>query len=107
MGKLSPKKNKRITLQAKTPTKDAIGTPVSSWVDLATVWARAWTVSSAEGVVGAQMTMTRVQKFEIDFRSPLSSTVRVKFGNRYFSITGIDPDDRNRNLFLTCKEVVA
>lgn len=74
-----------------------------TWADQATVWAKAWTVSSSEGTGGMQTSMIRVQKFGIRYRSVLRSDWRVKWGIRYFAITGIDPIGREW-IYLTCKE---
>jgi SPP1 family predicted phage head-tail adaptor len=77
-----------------------MGGKITAWADVATVWAKAWTVSSNEQAG----TLLRVQKFKIRFRSVLKSAWRVKYGDRYFNITGIDPDENNEFIFLTCKE---
>lgn len=96
--------NRRITLQYPTIAKDAMGAPVTSYVDAATVWAKAWTVSSSEGTAGQQTSLIRIQKFKIRFRNVLKSSWKVKWGTRYFNITGIDPDEKNEFIYLTCKE---
>ena len=99
--------DKRITLQYPARTTDTGGNVTVTWTDATpTLWAKAWTVSSSEGTAGMQTTMTRIQKFCIRFRSVLRPDWRVKWGNRYFAITGIDPDGRDW-LYLTCKEVAA
>ena len=95
---------KRITLQYSTRVSDSMGGFVLTYVDAATVWASTWTTSSGEQVEGMQPNLVRVQKFKIRFRSVLKSSWRIKFGERYFNITGIDPDEKNEFLFLTCKE---
>lgn len=98
--------NKRISLQYPTKTPDGMGNFDVSWTDACTVWAKAWTVSSSEGTAGMQTTLTRIQKFCIRFRSVLKGSWRVKYGDRYFSITSIDPDENNEYIYLTCKEAV-
>ena len=98
--------NRRITLQYQTKVSNGMGSFTVSWADAATVWAKAWTVSSAEGLGGMQTTMTRIQKFLIRFRSVLKPSWRVKWGERYFNIVSIDPDETNSFLFLTVKEAV-
>jgi SPP1 family predicted phage head-tail adaptor len=95
----------RITLQYQTKVSDSMGGFTAIWVTAATVFAKAWAVSSVEQVAGMQTNLIRVQKFKIRFRSVLKSSWRIKWGDRYFNITGIDPDEKNEFLFLTCKEV--
>ena len=98
--------NKYITIQHPTKASDGMGGFTETWTDAASVWAKAWTVSSVEGPAGMQMTMIRIQKFKIRYRSVFKPDWRIKWGNRYFAITGIDPDDKNDFLYLTCKEAV-
>jgi len=96
--------NKRITLQYITRVSNDRGGFVDTYVDAATVWAKAWTVSSAEGLAGMQMTMIRIQKFKIRYRSVMKPWWRVKWGTRNFNIKGTDPDEKNEFLYLTCEE---
>lgn len=100
--------DKRIDLLAPTRVADGMGGFVETRVVVASgVWAKAWTVSSSEGVEGGQMTMTRVQKFKIRYRSVLKGSWIVRYGGNYFSLKAIDPDERNVFIFLTCEEVAA
>lgn len=96
----------RITIQQTTRTPDGQGSFTETWVDVATVWAKAWTVSSTESTQGMQTTMIRVQKFAIRYRSVLKPYWRLKWGTRYFSITGVDPVGREW-ICLTCKEAAS
>lgn len=93
----------RITFQAPPTTPDGMGGFTGNWTAVATVWARAWTVSSNETLGAGQQSMTRIQKFNIRYRA-VNSEWRIEWGNRYFAITGIDPDERLTEIFLTCKE---
>lgn len=94
----------RITLQYSTLTSDPAGGSTKSWVDYATIWAKAWTVSSGESTEAKQTTLIRIQKFKIRYRSVLKGDWRIKWGNRYFAIHSIDPDNKRKFIFLTCKE---
>lgn len=95
----------RITLQYQTKVPDDYGSFTVTWIDGPTLWAKAWTVSSMEQSTDMQTSMIRVQKFAIRYRRLFSSSWRLKFGNRYFNITGIDPDQNREFMYLTCKEV--
>lgn len=94
----------RITLQQQTRTGDGMGGQVVTWADVATIWAKAWTVSSSESMAAGQTTMIRMQKFGIRYRSVLRPAWRIRWQGRYFAITGVDPDGREW-IYLTCKEV--
>lgn len=94
----------RITLQYATKTDDPAGGSTKTWVDHATVWAKAWTISSGESTEARQTVLTRIQKFKIRYRSVLKGDWRIKWGTRYFSINSIDPDDKREFIYLTTKE---
>ena len=96
--------NKRITIQAPTKVSDGMGGFTETWTDVATVWAKKWTVSSSELTADMQVNMVRVQKFCICYRSVLLPSWRIKYGTTYYNITGIDPDEKNEFIYLTCKE---
>jgi SPP1 family predicted phage head-tail adaptor len=96
----------RITIQYPTKVADGLGSFTETWVDGFICWAKAWTVSSSESTANMQVNMIRVQKFKIYYRRVFSPSWRLKFGNRYFNITSIDPDQDRQFLYLTCKEVV-
>lgn len=96
--------DRSITLQYQTKDPDGMSGFKTSWVDGETIWAKAWTISSSEGTTEKQTRMIRIQKFAIFYRNDLNSAWRVKWGTRYFNITGIDPDDKNEFIYLTCKE---
>lgn len=95
----------RIDLQAPTKIGD-----VTTYVTVdkgASLPAQAWSISSVEGIVGSALSLTRVQKFKIRYRSVLKSSWRVRWGLRNFNITGIDADEKNTFIFLTCKEATS
>jgi SPP1 family predicted phage head-tail adaptor len=95
----------RITLQYSTKTSSGMGaSDIKTWVDYATVWAKAWSTESAEAQAAKQTSMTRIQKFKIRYRSVLKPDWRIKWGVRYFNITAIDPDEKKEFIFITCKE---
>jgi SPP1 family predicted phage head-tail adaptor len=95
----------RITLQAQQRASDGRGGTNVTWKDKATVWAEWWTVGSSEGSAGRQDSITRIPKARIWFRPDVRGSWRVKKKNKYYNITGIDPDKTGKWLFLTMKEV--
>ena len=96
--------NKRITLQYATKVSDSMGSFTETWVDAATVWAKAWTVSSSEMTADMQVSMIRIQKFKIRYRRVLRPSWRVKYGTAYYNIISIDPDEKNAFIYLTVEE---
>ena len=98
----------KVDLQSPMKIPDGLGGYISSYATVpggSNIPAQAWTTASTEAASGDYITSVRVQKFKIWYRPVLKTNWRVKWGTRYFSITAADPDDRNRFLFLTCKEV--
>ena len=96
--------NRRITFQYATKVSDGMGGFTETWGDIATVWAKKWTVSSSELTADMQVNMVRVQKFCIRYRSVLLPSWRIKYGTTFYNITGIDPDEKNEFIYLTAKE---
>lgn len=96
--------NRRITFQIRTRVPDGMGSFTITWTDHATVWARAWTVSSSENLSDGKLEMIRIQKFCIRFRNILRPDWRIKYGDRYFNISAIDPDQTNEWIYITAKE---
>ena len=100
------KLNKRITLQYKTQTADGMGGFTEVWTSIIPdIWAAIWPVSAKEMVSADKTTMTVTHRIRIRYRSTISGSWRVKFGTRYFAITGIvNPEERNEWLDLVCIE---
>ena len=97
--------DKRIVLQAPTTTKDALGTPVTTWVDVATVWAAIWPTSANEITAANASAMVVSHRIRIRYRSVLKPSWKVKYGNRFFSIVGItSPNEGREWMDLMCKE---
>lgn len=96
----------RIEIQAPVKVSNGRGGFTTTWITLATVWAREWTVSSGDKTEANQPVLVRIKKFKIRFRRGMRTEYRIKSGNQYYSITGIDTD-RKEALFLTCKEVTS
>lgn len=97
--------NRQITLQQSTRVSDGMGSFTLTWADVDTVWAKAWTVSSTEMQSDMKVNLVRIQKFAIRYRSTLDASWRIKWGTRYFNITGIDVDGKNEFVYLTVKEI--
>lgn len=97
---------RRITIQVPTIVRTGTGGQTVTWTDHATVWAKAWSVSGSESMNDMKINMLRIQKFCIRYRSKLLPSWRIKYGTKYFNITGIDPDEKKRFLYITVEESV-
>jgi len=98
--------NKRITLQQSTRASDGMGGFTLTWADVATIWAAIWPVSANEQVKSGQTIGNITHRIRIRYRSVLKSSLRIKYGNRYFAIVAppINPEERNEWLDILCKE---
>jgi SPP1 family predicted phage head-tail adaptor len=104
--------NKRITIQAKTGAKDSFGQTISSYADVATVWAE---INTGQGRSTGGREFYAAQKlhaetealFKIRYRTRINQAMRIKYGNRYFEIIHIaDPKEKHEELLISAKEVI-
>lgn len=98
---------RKITIQQQSITQDAVGQPVDTWSDVASVWAGVEDISATEtvrdGAFSAQVT-TRV---ETRYRTGITAGMRITYDGRTLEIVAppIDSEGRTRRLEILCKEV--
>lgn len=98
---------KRITIQSRTIAQDGFGAAVSTWSDVATVWANVEPLTGVEGWQSQQVRPELSHKISIRFYPGLSSTHRLKFGSRILNIESvIDVESRGIEHLVMCKEGV-
>lgn len=100
-------RNKQITLQKDVQTVGSFGDTATSYVDVATVWARIeW--GSGRRFEAARQANAEVQGIiGIVYRSDIKPTWRVKYRRRYFYILSLaNMRERDRELVLWCKEAL-
>ena len=99
--------NKYVTIQYPTRVSDATGGFTTTWADWGNVWAALWPTTAKEIALNGQATMTVTHKIRIRYRAEVKPFYRIKYGNKYFSITSIvNINTENRWLDLLCNEVV-
>lgn len=98
----------RITLQYKTRVPDGGGGRDVTWNDRATVFAQKTTHRSDEAVQAMMTTGLAVHNYRIRYRKDVSSSWRIKEGNRDLNIIGppIDVEGKHQYLDITAKEAV-
>jgi SPP1 family predicted phage head-tail adaptor len=101
---------RRITLQSRDATVDANGGQVTSWTNVATVWASIEPLSVRE-LLAAQSVQSEIShKITLRYQPALASmkalaAMRALYGTRIFSIAGgMNLDERNRELDLLATE---
>lgn len=96
----SPKLDRRITLQRASSTQDAgSGESVTSWSDLATVWASRRRASARETLAAAEISGEVSDVFEIRYDSAWSDLDvrdRLIFEGRTYEITSVDEIQRRQ-----------
>lgn len=98
----------QVTLQSPAGARDAVGERITTWTDVATVWARIQPLSARELFAAAQAhaaTTHRVTiRHSIDVAA-IDAAWRVQFGSRVFVVDGVrNIDERNREIELLCTE---
>jgi SPP1 family predicted phage head-tail adaptor len=98
----------RVVIQQATVTRGDRGAEILTWNTFATVYADVRTVAGQEQVLATQLEVaTLLHTITIRYAAGIVPKMRVKWGNRYFSIEAvIERDNRMRVLDLSCREVV-
>ena len=100
----------RISLQQRTLAQDATGSQLTTWNDVATVWAEVVPLSGRELIaaraISAETSHQITMRWQPAFADPKTvAAMRVVFHGRYFNINAsIDEDERNRMLVLLVSE---
>lgn len=109
VGRIGPLRT-RITIQQKgTPARDEFRAEVITWAAVATVWAEEMPMNGRELIEARREVGEMWTRFRIRYRTGLNSAMRISkdAGARIFDIQNIqNVDDRNRELVITCREVV-
>ncbi len=95
--------NQRVTLQAKTVTRDAMGAQVVTWQTVATVWAAVEPIRGREFVALRSAQSELTAKITIRHRAGVVPEMRVEHGTSVYEIREvIDPKARGESLELMC-----
>lgn len=98
--------DQRVTLQTATVTRDAVGGPVETWADTATVWAAVRPLSARQ-VAQAQQVSADVRKaVTIRWRSGVTAAMRVKFSdNSTAKVHWVEEYRRDGKLVLVVEDL--
>lgn len=96
--------DQRITIEAKSTTRNAIGEEVDTWSPFATVWAQYRPVRMTERVSGAQLAAEFDAVFRIRYVSGIDAEMRVIWRGQRFDLAGppvmIDSRTKLLDLFV-------
>ncbi len=97
----------RVTIQQKSVTQDTYGAAVETWTALAMVWASVEPLQGKEYFSSQQMVAQVDHRIRIRYRAGITPAMRLVWGSRTFDIQAvIEPETRQRELQLMCREVV-
>lgn len=97
----------KVKLQAQQVVEGPMG-DVTSWVDVATVWAEVRYLSGIQFIkAGATVGQASIS-VKINRRSGLSASMRVLHKDKVYEVQAVLPDEVERiYTFLVCKELQA
>lgn len=100
--------NKPVTIEQPTPnSRNEFGEQSSEWSTFADVWASIEPLTGQELFQAQQVSARASIKFRIRWLNGLLPTMRIKFGNRIFSIvSGLNLMEEGEEHLLMCQEAV-
>lgn len=94
--------DQRVTLQSPTAGQDAIGQPVTTWTDVAEVWASVAYMSGLSTIkAGADVSQVQTS-VRIRYRTGLTAGMRVLHGDVVFDVRAVLPGKKNVFVDLVC-----
>ena len=101
---------RRVTLQQRSASVDAVGGQSIIWNDVATVWGSIEPSGGRELMTAQKMSIDNPATITIRWQSPFAdpkavAAMRVLYGSRIFNIhSAVNQDERNRVLVLLASE---
>lgn len=98
------KLNRRVTIEQRSSTVDAIGQPVETWTTVATVWADIRFQRGLESLRADSTTSIARASVRIRYRAGINAGMRVVQGSTTFNIIAVLPQGREW-IDLSCEVV--
>lgn len=96
----------RITIKQTTKRPNAVGQVIKdAVVDLATVWAAKWQLSTKDITRQAGQTEQAEGKFLIRYRDDIRTGMLIAFDGRTYEITGTEETEDRTGLYLLVRSV--
>ena len=100
------KRNRLVTIQTLTTTRNSIGHPEPTWADYTTVWANVLIENATERTSDDRTLNTRTYRFTTLYREDISTGMRVVLASQTIEIEGVlDPDGKRKELVIIGLEV--
>ena len=95
----------RLTFQQPTTTTNSFGGKIKGWVDYVTLWGAIEPVSGHEEAENHQEEPVTSVNIVVRYYSGLTSNMRIKYGSKYYRISGItNRDERHIELNISAEE---
>ena len=102
------KLNRRLTVQARTYTRDATGGVSEAWADDYDIWAEMISQAQEEKLVAEADRSVDTKHFRIRYKSGLSSgTHRILYQLKFYDIEGITDEGIRNTQILKCRTAQA
>lgn len=88
--------NKRVKIQHLAAGQDAIGQPVMTWSDFATVWASIRHPSGLQAIKGDADVSVVKASIRIRYRTDITAGMRVLHGAVVYDIKAVLPDESGK-----------
>ena len=84
--------NVRVTVRQQSTTQDALGQPLTTWSDLATMWANVRQSSGVEAIKADAVSTNVRASIRVRYRTDLTAAMRVVAGLTTYNIVAVLPD---------------
>ena len=101
------KLRERVTVQAASESRNAMGETVLSWSDVTSVWASVEGVSAREALALGQQDITVTHRVRMRFLSLLTQKMRLRWRSRILEIVSLLEHNNRSEHELICQETVA
>lgn len=97
----------RIDIEQQTTTEDTFGATTDTWSLWTTLWASIEPLSGRELLAAQQVQADITHRVRFRYVSGVTAKMRVVYGSRIFNILSVaNPEERNREIVLQCRELV-
>ena len=98
------KLRERVTVQAASESRNAMGETVLSWSDVTSVWASVEGVSAREALALGQQEVVITHKVRLRHLSLLTARMRFRWRNRILNIISLLEYDNRTEHVAICEE---
>src|SRR5690606_36164045 len=91
----------RVTLQERQLTQDSYGSPVTEWVDVATLWAAVEPLSAREFIAAQAQQSQVTARIRIRYRPGVNGQMRILHRGKFYNIAGVLADKESGLEYLT------